>query len=107
MFSNRFKLTCDIKRRSQTVTRGVETETESTLFSGVKCYLAKPDFSVFASSVDRSENGKSKIVVPLLVTGVEPGDVVEVSDGRAFMVEGVKRNDVFAEGNVELHSVLR
>lgn len=106
MQTNRLKLTCAITRRTVTASRGVESESDSTLFSAVPCYVAKPDFSLRASTVERSENSDAKIVVPLSVTGIVPGDVVTLSDGRKFMVQGMKRNEAFVQGNVELHSKL-
>jgi len=80
--------TCDIRRRTTSLTAGEEGFSESAVYSGIKCYIRDSKASMNPTTV---ENANAQTVLVTINKGytIQVGDIV-VSSSIRYQVDQVK-----------------
>ncbi len=92
--------TCDIVTRSTTLSGGLESFVETTLYSWIKCYVKISTGDTGVSSSEKANTETVYVILDRSVT-VPLGAVVTVNGNKYEVVE-VKAYKMIEEGNVKL-----
>lgn len=92
--------TCDIKRRTTSVTAGEESFAESVVFAGIKCYIREMKANTSPTTVEQS-NVQTVLVTIDKGYAIQVGDIV-VSSSIRYKVEQVKAYGLIQNANTRL-----